>query len=59
MGNDPVYGARPLKCAIQRELETPIAKAIQAGTFPAGSTIAVEVEAQGVSDDNLVEGAST
>ncbi|EAQ75248.1 ATPase [Synechococcus sp. WH 5701] len=54
-----MYGARPLKCAIQRELETPIAKAIQAGTFPAGSTIAVEVEAQGVSDDNLVEGAST
>jgi ATP-dependent Clp protease ATP-binding subunit ClpB len=44
VGYDPVYGARPLKRAIQRELETPIAKAILAGTFPAGSTIAVSVE---------------
>ncbi|MFN6337113.1 MAG: ATP-dependent chaperone ClpB [Cyanobacteriota bacterium] len=44
VGYDPVYGARPLKRAIQRELETPIAKAILAGTFVAGSTIAVDVE---------------
>jgi ATP-dependent Clp protease ATP-binding subunit ClpB len=44
VGYDPVYGARPLKRAIQRELETPIAKAILAGRFPAGSTIAVDVE---------------
>ncbi|MCX5960861.1 MAG: ATP-dependent chaperone ClpB [Cyanobacteria bacterium] len=44
VGYDPVYGARPLKRAIQRELETPIAKAILAGTFPAGSTIDVAVE---------------
>jgi len=46
VGYDPVYGARPLKRAIQRELETPIAKAILAGTFAAGSTIAVAVEAE-------------
>jgi ATP-dependent Clp protease ATP-binding subunit ClpB len=46
VGYDPVYGARPLKRAIQRELETPIAKAILAGTFPSGSTIAVDVEAE-------------
>ncbi|MFN9570664.1 MAG: ATP-dependent chaperone ClpB [Cyanobacteriota bacterium] len=44
VGYDPVYGARPLKRAIQRELETPIAKAILGGTFPAGATIAVNVE---------------
>jgi ATP-dependent Clp protease ATP-binding subunit ClpA len=44
VGYDPVYGARPLKRAIQRELETPIAKAILAGSFVAGSTIAVAVE---------------
>jgi len=44
VGYDPVYGARPLKRAIQRQLETPIAKAILAGSFPAGSTIAVDVE---------------
>jgi hypothetical protein len=40
VGYDPVYGARPLKRAIQRQLETPIAKAILAGTFPSGATIA-------------------
>ena len=44
MGYDPVYGARPLKRAIQRELETPIAKAILAGTYAPGATIAVDVE---------------
>ncbi|MCT0229377.1 ATP-dependent chaperone ClpB [Synechococcus sp. CS-1324] len=47
VGYDPVYGARPLKRAIQRELETPIAKAILTGTFPEGSTIAVDVEQEG------------
>jgi ATP-dependent Clp protease ATP-binding subunit ClpB len=44
VGYDPVYGARPLKRAIQRELETPIAKAILAGSFAAGSTVEVDVE---------------
>ncbi len=44
VGYDPVYGARPLKRAIQRELETPIAKAILAGTYLPGSTIVVDVE---------------
>ncbi|MEB3184548.1 MAG: ATP-dependent chaperone ClpB [Cyanobacteriota bacterium] len=43
VGYDPVYGARPLKRAIQRELETPIAKGILAGQFSAGHTIAVDV----------------
>ncbi len=46
-GYDPVYGARPLKRAIQRELETPIAKGILAGTFPEGSAIAVDVQQVG------------
>ncbi|RPF76293.1 MAG: ATP-dependent chaperone ClpB [Synechococcus sp. TMED155] len=43
-GYDPVYGARPLKRAIQRELETPIAKAILAGRYGEGSTARVDVE---------------
>jgi ATP-dependent Clp protease ATP-binding subunit ClpB len=43
-GYDPVYGARPLKRAIQRELETPIAKAILAGRYAAGSTVNVSEE---------------
>ena len=42
-GYDPVYGARPLKRAIQRELETPIAKAILAGGVQAGDTIQISV----------------
>jgi ATP-dependent Clp protease ATP-binding subunit ClpB len=46
VGYDPVYGARPLKRAIQRELETPIAKAILRGEFHAGDTIYVDVENQ-------------
>jgi ATP-dependent Clp protease ATP-binding subunit ClpB len=46
VGYDPVYGARPLKRAIQRELETPIAKAILAGSFPAGSVIVVDVDVE-------------
>jgi ATP-dependent Clp protease ATP-binding subunit ClpB len=44
VGYDPVYGARPLKRAIQRELETPIAKGILGGQFTGGHTVAVDVE---------------
>ena len=43
-GYDPVYGARPLKRAIQRELETPIAKAILAGAYEEGSSVEIEVK---------------
>jgi ATP-dependent Clp protease ATP-binding subunit ClpB len=43
-GYDPVYGARPLKRAIQRELETPIAKAILSGAYDEGSRIQIQVK---------------
>jgi ATP-dependent Clp protease ATP-binding subunit ClpB len=43
VGYDPVYGARPLKRAIQRELETKIAKAILRGEFHDGDAIFVDV----------------
>jgi ATP-dependent Clp protease ATP-binding subunit ClpB len=43
-GHDPIYGARPLKRAIQRELETPIAKAILAGKYHEGDEISLDVE---------------
>jgi ATP-dependent Clp protease ATP-binding subunit ClpB len=43
VGYDPVFGARPLKRAIQRELETPIAKSILRGEFSEGDTIFVDV----------------
>ena len=38
-GYDPTYGARPLKRAIQREIETPLAKQILAGDVADGQTI--------------------
>jgi ATP-dependent Clp protease ATP-binding subunit ClpB len=41
-GFDPVYGARPLKRAIQVQLETPLAKAILAGSFDPESIIQVD-----------------
>ena len=40
-GFDPVYGARPLKRAIQQELENPLAQRILAGEFEPGQTIRV------------------
>jgi ATP-dependent Clp protease ATP-binding subunit ClpB len=44
VGYDPVYGARPLKRTIQRELETIVAKGILRGDFKEGDTIFVEVQ---------------
>ncbi len=44
VGYDPMFGARPLKRAIQRELETQIAKAILRGEFNDGDTIFVDVQ---------------
>ncbi|MBT9312642.1 ATP-dependent chaperone ClpB [Leptothoe kymatousa] len=41
-GYDPVYGARPLKRAIQRELENPIATKILENTFVEGSQVVID-----------------
>jgi ATP-dependent Clp protease ATP-binding subunit ClpB len=41
-GFDPVYGARPLKRAIQQTLENPLAQEILAGNFVSGDTIEVD-----------------
>ena len=43
VGYDPVYGARPLKRTIQRELETALAKGILAGSYGDGDTVFVDV----------------
>ncbi len=53
VGYDPVYGARPLKRAIQRELETQIAKAILRGEFTDGNTIFVDVQNERLSFSRL------
>ena len=44
LGYDPVYGARPLKRAISRYLETAIAKSILRGEYQPGDTIFVDVD---------------
>jgi ATP-dependent Clp protease ATP-binding subunit ClpB len=43
-GFDPVYGARPLKRAIQQELENPLAQRILSGEFEPGATIRIDLE---------------
>ncbi|MEI1377117.1 ATP-dependent chaperone ClpB [Nostoc sp. UHCC 0926] len=53
VGYDPVYGARPLKRAIQRELETQIAKSILRGEFNDGNTIFVDVQNERLSFSRL------
>ncbi len=47
-GFDPVYGARPLKRAIQQQVENPLAQEILQGKFQPGDTIEV-----GVAEDHL------
>src|SRR3546814_9294902 len=44
VGFDPVYGARPLKRAIQQQLENPLASKILAGEFGNGDTVRVDAE---------------
>jgi ATP-dependent Clp protease ATP-binding subunit ClpB len=43
VGYDPVFGARPLKRAIQREVETPVARLIVAGKLREGGTVRIDV----------------
>ncbi|MCU0601457.1 MAG: ATP-dependent chaperone ClpB [Desulfobacterales bacterium] len=43
-GFDPVYGARPLKRAIQQSIENPLALEILKGRFPEGSTVLADAE---------------
>ncbi|XSG75357.1 ATP-dependent chaperone ClpB [Herpetosiphon llansteffanensis] len=45
VGYDPVFGARPLKRAIQSELLNPLALEVLKGRFPAGTTVSVDVDA--------------
>jgi ATP-dependent Clp protease ATP-binding subunit ClpB len=43
-GFDPVYGARPLKRAIQQRIENPLAQKILAGEFASGDTIRIDAQ---------------
>jgi ATP-dependent Clp protease ATP-binding subunit ClpA len=44
VGHEPAYGARPLKRAIQREVETPLARKIIAGEVHDGDTVRVSFD---------------
>jgi len=43
-GFDPVYGARPLKRAVQQQIENPLAQRILGGEFTSGDTVHVDAE---------------
>ncbi|MBW1938700.1 MAG: ATP-dependent chaperone ClpB [Deltaproteobacteria bacterium] len=47
VGYDPIYGARPLKRAIQRYIENPLALKILEGTFKEGDKIFVDIDENG------------
>jgi ATP-dependent Clp protease ATP-binding subunit ClpB len=47
-GYDPVYGARPLKRAIQQQVENPLAQAILSGKFVPGDRIKAHANGNGL-----------
>jgi len=53
-GYDPVYGARPLKRVIQRELQNPLAQQILEGHIPDGSTVHVTASPLGLVIGDIV-----
>jgi ATP-dependent Clp protease ATP-binding subunit ClpB len=56
-GFDPVYGARPLKRAIQHRIENPLAQQILSGAFAPGSTVVVDASGEELSFSARREGA--
>ena len=54
-GFDPVYGARPLKRAIQSEIENPLAREILAGNFMAKDTVVIDYKAGKMSFNKAVK----
>ena len=54
VGFDPLFGARPLKRAIQQEIENPVAKLILAGRFGPKDVIPVDVQDGKFSFDRVV-----
>ena len=47
-GYDPVFGARPLRRAVQRHIENPLANRILSGEFSHGDTVQVDMDTDGV-----------
>jgi ATP-dependent Clp protease ATP-binding subunit ClpB len=55
VGFDPVYGARPLKRAIQQTIENPLAKQILEGRFGPKDTVRVDATGREIVFDRIVE----
>jgi ATP-dependent Clp protease ATP-binding subunit ClpB len=54
-GFDPLYGARPLKRAIQQQIENPLAKEILSGRFGPKDVIRVDVEGGRIVFEQVIE----
>jgi ATP-dependent Clp protease ATP-binding subunit ClpB len=59
VGFDPVYGARPLKRTIQRELETVVARGILSGEYTDGDTVVVDVRNERLDVRRAIDVAET
>jgi ATP-dependent Clp protease ATP-binding subunit ClpB len=59
VGFDPVYGARPLKRAIQSELEIVLAQGILRGDFTDGDTVAIDVVDGKIDVRKVINAAAT
>ena len=57
-GFDPVYGARPLRRVIQRQLENPLARSVLSGELEAGSHLVVDAGTEGLTITPGKPGAS-
>jgi ATP-dependent Clp protease ATP-binding subunit ClpB len=57
-GYDPVYGARPLKRVIQRELQNPLAQQILDGRIPDGATVDVGATDKGLAIGDVITAAA-
>ena len=47
-GFDPVYGARPLRREVERQIENPLAMKIVKGEYPDGSRVRIELKDSGI-----------
>ena len=54
-GYDPVYGARPLRRALQRYIENPLAKKLLAGELTQGDNIVVDVKKNSLTFTQVIE----
>jgi len=57
-GYDPVYGARPLKRVIQRELQNPLAQQILEGRIPDGATVHIGATDEGRAVGDVITAAA-